>query len=142
MIASYVGKHITWQGLQTGPRGRKIIKKIIKSTSINCDSNMIHSATSQEQCLSEREPNKITTQYKVMAGPMRPQIVLFGSSIIQMSFDNGGWGAILANLYARKVIFFLLYIILWLLLYIYFHVLQVHFCIFCIFLYIFLVFQG
>ncbi|KEH23169.1 putative SGNH hydrolase-type esterase domain-containing protein [Medicago truncatula] len=37
-----------------------------------------------------------------MAGPMRPQIVLFGSSIIQMSFDNGGWGAILANLYARK----------------------------------------
>ncbi|WVZ04544.1 hypothetical protein V8G54_017890 [Vigna mungo] len=38
-----------------------------------------------------------------MAGPLRPQIVLFGSSIIQMSFDNGGWGAILANLYARKV---------------------------------------
>ncbi|KAK7294695.1 hypothetical protein RJT34_17588 [Clitoria ternatea] len=37
-----------------------------------------------------------------MAGPIRPQIVLFGSSIIQMSFDNGGWGAILANLYARK----------------------------------------
>ncbi|WVZ14358.1 hypothetical protein V8G54_011924 [Vigna mungo] len=37
-----------------------------------------------------------------MAGPLRPQIVLFGSSIIQMSFDNGGWGAILANLYARK----------------------------------------
>ncbi|KAK7339880.1 hypothetical protein VNO77_20566 [Canavalia gladiata] len=37
-----------------------------------------------------------------MVGPMRPQIVLFGSSIIQMSFDNGGWGAILANLYARK----------------------------------------
>ncbi|KAK7395111.1 hypothetical protein VNO78_15653 [Psophocarpus tetragonolobus] len=33
---------------------------------------------------------------------MRPQIVLFGSSIVQMSFDNGGWGAILANLYARK----------------------------------------
>ena len=39
-----------------------------------------------------------------MAGPLRPQIVLFGSSIIQMSFDNGGWGAILANLYARKVL--------------------------------------
>ncbi|XP_027352612.1 GDSL esterase/lipase CPRD49-like [Abrus precatorius] len=37
-----------------------------------------------------------------MVGPMRPQIVLFGSSIIQMSFDNGGWGTILANLYARK----------------------------------------
>ncbi|KAG4922126.1 hypothetical protein JHK87_050793 [Glycine soja] len=37
-----------------------------------------------------------------MVGPMRPKIVLFGSSIVQMSFDNGGWGAILANLYARK----------------------------------------
>jgi len=33
---------------------------------------------------------------------MRPKFVLFGSSIIQMSFDNGGWGSILANLYARK----------------------------------------
>ncbi|RDY10855.1 GDSL esterase/lipase CPRD49, partial [Mucuna pruriens] len=37
-----------------------------------------------------------------MVGPMRPQIVLFGSSIVQFSFDNGGWGTILANLYARK----------------------------------------
>lgn len=41
-----------------------------------------------------------------MVGPMRPKIVLFGSSIVQMSFDNGGWGAILANLYSRKVFFF------------------------------------
>ncbi|RDX70154.1 GDSL esterase/lipase CPRD49, partial [Mucuna pruriens] len=37
-----------------------------------------------------------------MVGPMRPQIVLFGSSIVQFSFDSGGWGAILANLYSRK----------------------------------------
>ncbi|KAK7283977.1 hypothetical protein RIF29_13727 [Crotalaria pallida] len=37
-----------------------------------------------------------------MVGPMRPQIVLFGSSIVQMSFDNDGWGGILAGLYARK----------------------------------------
>ncbi|KZV50641.1 hypothetical protein F511_27054 [Dorcoceras hygrometricum] len=32
----------------------------------------------------------------------RPQIVLFGSSIVQMSFNAGGWGAILADLYSRK----------------------------------------
>ncbi|ESW12327.1 hypothetical protein PHAVU_008G103600 [Phaseolus vulgaris] len=37
-----------------------------------------------------------------MVGPLRPQIVLFGSSIVQFSFDNGGWGGILASLYARK----------------------------------------
>nr|AFK45704.1 unknown [Lotus japonicus] len=37
-----------------------------------------------------------------MVGPVRPQIVLFGSSIVQLSYNNEGWGAILANLYARK----------------------------------------
>ncbi|EEF34277.1 GDSL esterase/lipase CPRD49 isoform X1 [Ricinus communis] len=37
-----------------------------------------------------------------MVGPVRPQFVLFGSSIVQLSYSNGGWGAILANLYARK----------------------------------------
>ncbi|KNA20769.1 hypothetical protein SOVF_049370 [Spinacia oleracea] len=37
-----------------------------------------------------------------MVGPARPQFVLFGSSIVQYSFSNGGWGAILADLYARK----------------------------------------
>ncbi|GAB4831941.1 GDSL esterase/lipase wdl1 [Ancistrocladus abbreviatus] len=37
-----------------------------------------------------------------MVGPARPQFVLFGSSIVQMSFSNGGWGAILADVYARK----------------------------------------
>ncbi|CAI9091700.1 OLC1v1026792C1 [Oldenlandia corymbosa var. corymbosa] len=37
-----------------------------------------------------------------MVGPIRPQIVLFGSSIVQFSFSNGGWGSILADLYARK----------------------------------------
>ncbi|XP_052186450.1 GDSL esterase/lipase WDL1-like [Diospyros lotus] len=37
-----------------------------------------------------------------MVGPNRPQIVLFGSSIVQLSFSNGGWGAILADVYARK----------------------------------------
>ncbi|KAF9665199.1 hypothetical protein SADUNF_Sadunf16G0097500 [Salix dunnii] len=37
-----------------------------------------------------------------MVGARRPQFVLFGSSIVQQSFGNGGWGAILADKYARK----------------------------------------
>lgn len=37
-----------------------------------------------------------------MVGPERPQFVLFGSSIVQLSFSNGGWGAILSDIYARK----------------------------------------
>ncbi|PRQ42947.1 putative SGNH hydrolase-type esterase domain-containing protein [Rosa chinensis] len=37
-----------------------------------------------------------------MVGPIRPQFVLFGSSIVQFSFSNGGWGAILADIYSRK----------------------------------------
>ncbi|XP_073145342.1 GDSL esterase/lipase At5g62930 [Henckelia pumila] len=34
---------------------------------------------------------------------MRPQVVLFGDSITQRSFESGGWGAALANIYSRKV---------------------------------------
>ncbi|XP_057741924.1 GDSL esterase/lipase WDL1-like isoform X2 [Arachis stenosperma] len=37
-----------------------------------------------------------------MVGPARPEFVLFGSSIVQLSFGDEGWGSILANLYARK----------------------------------------
>lgn len=37
-----------------------------------------------------------------MVGPVRPQFVLFGSSIVQLSYSLQGWGAILAHLYARK----------------------------------------
>lgn len=37
-----------------------------------------------------------------MVGPTRPIFVLFGSSIVQFSFSNEGWGAILAHTYARK----------------------------------------
>ncbi|CAJ2655961.1 unnamed protein product [Trifolium pratense] len=37
-----------------------------------------------------------------MVGPLRPQIVLFGSSIVQLSFSDDGWGSILTNLYSRK----------------------------------------
>ncbi|KAI4328726.1 hypothetical protein L6164_021059 [Bauhinia variegata] len=37
-----------------------------------------------------------------MVGPRRPQFVLFGSSIVQLSYADEGWGAILADLYARK----------------------------------------
>ncbi|KZV53422.1 hypothetical protein F511_10208 [Dorcoceras hygrometricum] len=39
---------------------------------------------------------------KKMVGPNRPQFVLFGSSIVQMSYNVGGWGAMLADLYSRK----------------------------------------
>ena len=38
-----------------------------------------------------------------MVGPTRPQFVLFGSSIVQLSFSHGGWGAILSDIYSRKV---------------------------------------
>jgi len=39
-----------------------------------------------------------------MVGPSRPQFVLFGSSIVQLSFLKDGWGAILSHLYSRKVL--------------------------------------
>ncbi|KAL0426248.1 UNVERIFIED_CONTAM: GDSL esterase/lipase CPRD49 [Sesamum latifolium] len=37
-----------------------------------------------------------------MVGPSRPKFVLFGSSIVQMGYNVGGWSAVLADLYARK----------------------------------------
>ncbi|XP_022145517.1 GDSL esterase/lipase At2g38180-like [Momordica charantia] len=37
-----------------------------------------------------------------MVGPVRPKFVIFGSSIVQFSFDDKGWGADIANLYARQ----------------------------------------
>nr|GLL36893.1 GDSL esterase/lipase CPRD49-like [Ipomoea trifida] len=37
-----------------------------------------------------------------MVGPTRPQFVLFGSSIVQFSFVQEGWGALLADIYSRK----------------------------------------
>ncbi|MFS7997269.1 putative SGNH hydrolase superfamily [Helianthus anomalus] len=43
-----------------------------------------------------------------MVGPRRPQFVLFGSSIVQLSFAEQGWGAILADIYARKLVVSLL----------------------------------
>lgn len=82
-------------------------KKIVRKSSINyygfqCQCKLVWVVCT---CLCEGDPKRRETQYTKMVGPMRPQIVLFGSSIVQMSFDNGGWGAILANLYARKVLF-------------------------------------
>lgn len=38
---------------------------------------------------------------------MRPKIVLFGDSITEDSFGDGGWGASLADLLRRKVYIFL-----------------------------------
>ncbi|KAL5710272.1 GDSL esterase/lipase wdl1 [Ranunculus cassubicifolius] len=37
-----------------------------------------------------------------MVGPARPLFVLFGSSIVQFSYSNGGWAAHLQDIYARK----------------------------------------
>ncbi|CAM8973312.1 unnamed protein product [Rhodiola kirilowii] len=37
-----------------------------------------------------------------MVGPDRPQFVLFGSSIVQYSFSDQGWGSTLTDLYARR----------------------------------------
>lgn len=39
-----------------------------------------------------------------MVGPARPQFVLFGSSIVQLSYSHGGWGSFLSDIYARKVL--------------------------------------
>ncbi|MCD7447034.1 hypothetical protein HAX54_021667 [Datura stramonium] len=37
-----------------------------------------------------------------MVGPIRPLFVLFGSSIVQLSYYLHGWGATLTGLYSRK----------------------------------------
>ncbi|KAJ0442224.1 putative SGNH hydrolase-type esterase domain, SGNH hydrolase superfamily [Helianthus annuus] len=42
-----------------------------------------------------------------MVGPRRPQFVLFGSSIVEYSFGQEGWGAALADIYARKADIFM-----------------------------------
>lgn len=41
-------------------------------------------------------------------GPNRPLFVLFGSSIVQLSYFFDGWGAYLTGRYARKVLLFVL----------------------------------
>lgn len=55
----------------------------------------------------EREEGRVETVGshggRGMVGPERPLFVLFGSSIVQFSFSNDGWGATLADIYARKV---------------------------------------
>jgi hypothetical protein len=56
----------------------------------------IHGLISRSR--EEEESRRRTT----MVGG-RPLFVLFGSSIVQYSFSNGGWGAVLADIYARKV---------------------------------------
>ena len=48
------------------------------------------------------KPNQGGVSDRRMLGG-RPVFVLFGSSIVQYSFSNGGWGATLADIYARKV---------------------------------------
>ncbi|KAL3753650.1 hypothetical protein ACJRO7_000964 [Eucalyptus globulus] len=52
--------------------------------------------------LETRAEQRTAEKQREMVGPERPQFVLFGSSIVQFSFGDGGWGASLADLYARK----------------------------------------
>lgn len=53
-----------------------------------------------------------------MVGPIRPQFVLFGSSVVQLSYSDEGWGAILTDIYARKVLLqFLSFFCFWVNLY-------------------------
>ncbi|KAI6698433.1 hypothetical protein NL676_018552 [Syzygium grande] len=54
---------------------------------------------------AEQEAKQSREGVSEMVGPERPQFVLFGWSIVQFNFGNGGWGASLADLYARKVFF-------------------------------------
>lgn len=37
-----------------------------------------------------------------MVAPARPQFVLFGSSIVQLSYSHSGWGSFLSDIYSRK----------------------------------------
>ena len=46
----------------------------------------------------ERRPSHTNRQT-----PMRKRILLFGDSLTQQSFDDGGWGARLTSLFQRKV---------------------------------------
>lgn len=55
-----------------------------------------------------------------MVGPIRPQIVLFGSSIVQLSYSDEGWGSILTNLYSRKVLSYIYYFMLFLFILLYY----------------------
>lgn len=48
-----------------------------------------------------------------MVGPGRPEFVLFGSSIVQLSLHDGGWGSILSELYDRKADIFVRGYIAW-----------------------------
>ncbi|KAL8119754.1 hypothetical protein AgCh_017020 [Apium graveolens] len=51
---------------------------------------------------SQRKRERRERRVTAMVGPNRPQIVLFGSSIVQMSYSHGGWGSILSDIYSRK----------------------------------------
>lgn len=48
--------------------------------------------------------NSLNQRDREMVAPARPQFVLFGSSIVQLSFSHGGWGSHLSDIYSRKVL--------------------------------------
>lgn len=68
----------------------------------NFSAHYIFSISSTFKRKSERE--------REMSGPLlRPQFVMFGSSIVQYGLYDEGWMADLSHLYARKVLFFFPY---------------------------------
>ncbi len=49
----------------------------------------------------QRLPKMATSETQIVLH--RPKIVIFGDSLTERSFDQGGWGAALQHNYSRKV---------------------------------------
>lgn len=71
---------------------------------------IIINKVSMWNCLGHQKGKSIVKRKdgtKNTIGPNRPIVVLFGSSIVQLSYGLHGWGASLTNLYSRKADIFL-----------------------------------
>lgn len=61
-------------------------------------------AALQDTCESPvAEAGRLARPYSAPGSMLRPRFVLFGDSLTQRSFDDGGWGSRLASAYQRKV---------------------------------------
>lgn len=61
-------------------------------------------ASKTQKLLLIRKKNTQNKMNEPKVGPNRPLFVLFGSSIVQLSYYFDGWGAALTGFYARKVL--------------------------------------
>ena len=66
-------------------------------------SRRAHNQQQQQQLQSSRRVEAVSVAPRQGCPAMRPQFVLFGDSITQHGFSDGGWCARLANDYSRKV---------------------------------------